>query len=150
MSWICRLVEFNRATNSSTLEIGNMFYGPTEAEVLADDQLHLNERVGLHFPYFFCREKRLSAFYFNKNKHRRPLIIMLPGRALFCIDSKSWRDEVYSGGWTVTGEAPNMTLSPSINMHGTYHGYLKDGVLSDDVEGRTYGEMGHLIQLPKA
>jgi hypothetical protein len=126
-----------------------MFYGPNEAEVIADDMLHPNDQVGLHWPYFHCREKRLSGFYFERNKQRRPLIVMLPGRTLFCIDSKTWKDSVYTSGWEVTGEAPNMSVKPSINAHGVYHGYLTNGVLSDDVEGRIYGERGHLIQIPK-
>ena len=41
-------------------------------------------------------------------------------------------------GWSVTGEPPRITAHPSINAVGDYHGWLVDGVLSDDVEGRTY------------
>lgn len=50
--------------------------------------------------------------------------------------------------WQVTGVAPNFTASPSIRCFETvhdgvvwrqeYHGWLQDGVLSDDCEGRTY------------
>ncbi len=40
--------------------------------------------------------------------------------------------------WTRTGEAPNVTAHPSINHVGQYHGWLKNGVLTDDCEGRTY------------
>jgi len=53
-----------------------------------------------------------------------------------------------SPGWNVTGELPSITARPSIFAHahgvhgGThyeeYHGWLTDGVLSDDLEGRTY------------
>lgn len=43
-----------------------------------------------------------------------------------------------SGGyWTRTGEAPRITARPSIASPG-YHGWLTDGVLSPDLEGRTY------------
>lgn len=38
--------------------------------------------------------------------------------------------------WTRTGEPPNITVSPSINYMGFYHGWLCEGVLSDDCEGR--------------
>lgn len=41
-------------------------------------------------------------------------------------------------GWDVTGEPPNITVSPSI-MDEHYHGWIKDGVLTDDTDGRTYG-----------
>lgn len=40
-------------------------------------------------------------------------------------------------GWTVTGELPNITITPSIGA-ADYHGWVTDGVLSDDIEGRTY------------
>lgn len=40
--------------------------------------------------------------------------------------------------WTRTGEPPNITAYPSINHTGRYHGWLKDGVLSDDIEGRKF------------
>lgn len=46
-------------------------------------------------------------------------------------------------GWDVSGEAPNFTVTPSINRHASYnhkgwHGYITNGILSDDYEGRTY------------
>jgi hypothetical protein len=41
------------------------------------------------------------------------------------------------GGWVRTGEAPLLTALPSIASPG-YHGWLTDGVLSDDLEGRSY------------
>lgn len=44
-----------------------------------------------------------------------------------------------SGGhWTRTGEAPCFTAVPSI-LTPRYHGYLTAGVLTDDLDGRTYG-----------
>lgn len=41
------------------------------------------------------------------------------------------------GGWTRTGEPPRITARPSI-LTPHYHGWLTDGVLSPDLEGRTY------------
>lgn len=41
-------------------------------------------------------------------------------------------------GWTIEGEMPNVTVRPSINQEGVYHGWITNGVLSDDIEGRTY------------
>jgi hypothetical protein len=38
--------------------------------------------------------------------------------------------------WTRTGEPPNVTANPSINWVGFYHGWLKNGVLTDDCEAR--------------
>jgi hypothetical protein len=48
--------------------------------------------------------------------------------------------------WTVTGDAPNLTIHPSINAVGEYHGYIVNGVLSDDVDGRKFDEAGKLIK----
>jgi hypothetical protein len=48
--------------------------------------------------------------------------------------------------WTRTGDLPKVTATPSINAIGTYHGWLRDGVLTDDCEGRTYAESGRLIK----
>ncbi len=33
--------------------------------------------------------------------------------------------------WSVTGEPPNITVSPSINVVGIWHGWIRDGVISD-------------------
>jgi hypothetical protein len=40
--------------------------------------------------------------------------------------------------WIRVGEPPNITVTPSINYVGFYHGWLRDGVLSDDCEGRIF------------
>jgi hypothetical protein len=63
----------------------------------------------------------------------RCLMCRLPDGSDWCIDGPS-----RSGGkWTRTGEPPRLTVQPSIASPG-YHGFLVDGVLSDDIEGRTY------------
>lgn len=66
--------------------------------------------------------------------------VRLPNGAMFNVDGKNL-DGV---PWTVTGKAPNLTVMPSIDYHGTkrregWHGGLVDGVLSDDILGRRYG-----------
>jgi hypothetical protein len=40
--------------------------------------------------------------------------------------------------WSRTGDAPCITATPSINHVGQYHGWLRNGVLTDDCEGRTF------------
>lgn len=57
------------------------------------------------------------------------LVIKLP-----CGDA--WRP-IGPNGWNITGEPPNITARPSI-MCEHYHGWLTDGVFSDDLEGRTH------------
>lgn len=48
-------------------------------------------------------------------------------------------DAIYDGEtWTVNGDPPNISVSPSINAVGDYHGWLQNGVLSDDCEGRRF------------
>lgn len=79
-------------------------------------------------------------------QHKTHWLVMLPNRDIFDIYSKS-SDGTY---WTVTGDAPNFTVSPSINckhdvgdsapwwaLRG-WHGWLQNGVLSADCEGRQY------------
>ena len=51
----------------------------------------------------------------------------------WCVDGPSSS----GGGWTRTGTPPRITVQPSI-LAPKYHGLLTDGVLSDDLDGRTY------------
>jgi hypothetical protein len=88
----------------------------------------------------------LSEYYWQNNADRRPLFVVLPNNDLFCIDGQCWSGGNHYGGWTVAGEAPNITVSPSINIGGSYHGFLQNGIISDDVEGRVYAEDGTLIR----
>lgn len=67
-------------------------------------------------------------------------IVRLPNRGLWDVYSLSSTDRK---PWTITGDAPNFTASPSIVHLGGkliqgYHGWLTNGVISDDLEGRTY------------
>ena len=69
----------------------------------------------------------------------RCLIMRLPGSGEWTIDGPA----TGGGGWTRTGEPPKITVRPSILSHASgsvkgYHGFLTDGVLSDDLEGRMY------------
>lgn len=117
MPWQCRLIEY---TPTKPLEIGDSFFVNE----------HLENAQAL---------KHLSPNYLRdwQNK-RRPLWVMTPG-GCWCVDEKPFVSGKYQeSGWTVTGEAPNITCSPSINFPGRYHGYLINGVLSDDLEGRRY------------
>jgi hypothetical protein len=64
--------------------------------------------------------------------------IVLPGKGI-------WRtSEAASGGghWTITGDAPWLTAHEAIHYIGIYHGTLRDGVIGDDLDGRTYDADG--------
>lgn len=42
------------------------------------------------------------------------------------------------GKWTVTGTPPNISVSPSINLVGLYHGHIVGGIITPDAEGRSF------------
>lgn len=74
----------------------------------------------------------LSVHYWRDWSEKRPPII------LFCPNMREWSIDQKSNngdGWQVTGEDNNLTAMPSIVVPG-FHGWLKDGVFSDDIEGR--------------
>ena len=74
----------------------------------------------------------LSLHYWNNWSTKRPPIsVVCPNGEVWEIDRKSSN----GSGWTVTGEFPNITCSPSIVVYG-YHGFLQDGVFTADLEGR--------------
>lgn len=81
-----------------------------------------------------------------------PRVIVLPTRQWWCIDQrayrapalypdsiktpedhKGWENSGWAGdGWNVTGELPNISITPSILVEG-YHGFVTNGVLSDSI-----------------
>lgn len=67
---------------------------------------------------------------------RPPLYVMLPDGYHFCVDAHASGVAATepNSGWMVTGEAPNITVHPSIDS-GSYHGYLQNGVLTDNMGG---------------
>lgn len=81
----------------------------------------------------------LSPEYHRDNARRPPLIVRFPGRRVFCVDEVVVTDGGYgTNGWQVSGEVPHITVSPSINLIGDYHGWIRDGVITDDCEGRMF------------
>lgn len=120
MPWKCELVDYQQVAekykNRKPVPIGWMWFAEQYPQEL------------------------LSPQYVQTHKaNRAPLIVELPDGP-FCIDSKVSGG---SHGWTVTGEPPNITVSPSINSNpgypDGYHGFLQNGTITDDLEGRTYG-----------
>lgn len=86
--------------------------------------------IFLYPQYLTQWREHLSDYYFQHNAHRAPIAVILPNGDLFIVDGKTSRENDPSG-WTVTGTFPNITVSPSINVVGRWHGYLKDGELSE-------------------
>lgn len=116
MSWKCRLIEKEDIKNA---KFGDMYFAP------------------------WLEPMPKSPEYENSHRGKRsPLVIVIPSGVHLCIDQKA--TNMNGHGWTVTGEAPNITVHPSIGIQGpngqgwSYHGWLKDGVLSDDIDGKKY------------
>lgn len=131
MSWTCRLIASptldtgpDGLNGFQRLQVGDMWWAD-----MPEDTDHLSMLV--------CRVKHAGM---------RPLIVRLPGPADFAIYGPTWRDGVHGPGWDVVGDAPKVTVSPSINLVGVYHGYLRDGVITDDLDGHTYDARGHIVR----
>ena len=72
--------------------------------------------------------------------------IVLPGGALwhtlqFMVDRQTRKPT--NRRWAVTmpdGDPTRMTVAPSIDIFDGYHGFIRDGVISDDVSGKKFKE----------
>lgn len=72
---------------------------------------------------------------------RPPISVVIPNRSggnfFFCADAhpeSNWKDhwDVTIKGPLRTGELPPLSVNPSIDFKGWYHGYLTDGILTKD------------------
>ena len=83
------------------------------------------------------------------SKSRPPLMVVVPSvhstqGALFLVDRRGHASPKGEGwavvinGPLVVGQRPDVTLMPSINCVGSYHGYIRNGIIADDCEGRKY------------
>lgn len=160
MSWLCQLID---VVDTQLIEFEPPPGGGVSGEtmlVTADGQLHSIAElpIGTMFygrqddgwPWYCCRDDKLADYYKQHNQHRPPILVLLPGRTLFCLDGACWGPGPdnkirYYGGWQVTGTAPMITVAPSINIVGSYHGWLQNGVISDDCEGRRYDNQGRQV-----
>jgi hypothetical protein len=124
MPWKLKLIE-DKGVNWSDHLPGDMWYAPYYKEDWAGTPDQIGNPEGRFLSDRYLRED------FNK---RDPICIRLPDGHIWCIDQKSTNS---LEGWQISGEVPNLTASPSILSPG-YHGWLQNGVLSDDLEGRAY------------
>lgn len=128
MAWQCRLTDDSfrpGGPGGKDIKVGDMWFNPHMLEPDIKD-------------YYLAYH--LSRQYVEQWLGKRdPIMVCLPNGEYFCVDSKYGRPEnVTNEGWTVTGEAPAITVSPSINCIGRWHGFLTAGILSNDVEGRSF------------
>lgn len=93
------------------------------------------ERTGKHVMIRAADKGKLgflSPHYWRDWSDKRPPIcVVCPNGELWEIDRKSNNGD----GWTVSGELPNITCMPSIVVEG-YHGFLRNGEFTADLEGR--------------
>lgn len=61
-----------------------------------------------------------------EHRDARPMIVVLPDGRPWCLHSPASGSEA---GWSVAGELPNVTVHPSIDRRGSWHGWLVEGEL---------------------
>lgn len=97
--------------------------------------------IGDMWPCDYWPENWLSTYFDEHWKGKRmPMMVQLPSGP-FCIDMctmSNGNPHPQRHGWVVTGDPPLVTLSPSINIMGSYHGWIQNGVITDDCEGRKF------------
>lgn len=97
--------------------------------------------------------EELSPKYRNEQMAiRPPLVIWLPGVACWAIDARASRARTW---WDLVtpmnpGEDPatwvrRLTLAPSIDYKGYYHGYVQQGEVKPDVSGFAYDDEGYRV-----
>jgi hypothetical protein len=78
-------------------------------------------------------EGRLSDDHKSHRAGQPTLWVRIPGGP-FCLDMRTEA----GAQWSRVGEPPRITVTPSINEVDIWHGYIRDGMVTDDVEGRPY------------
>lgn len=89
---------------------------------------------------------RVGAVFVDDTIHSvtgkpRGIVVKLPGYG----GQNGWhmQEEGSPGNhWHVSGAIPNVTATPSINCGKTYHGFVTNGVVTDDCEGRKFDDFG--------
>lgn len=120
------------STKPETVQIGDVW--PADEEHHSEERLsdqYRRDWQGKRPPLFVC----LPAFYENGFRSSQWFLMdRASSRSLSKKKTSGW--DVIIEGVLVNGEQPNITVRPSINCVGSYHGYIKQGVIGDDVENR--------------
>jgi hypothetical protein len=121
MTVTCRMVEYDETRD---WQVGDMYEAP----------------------WYLDNSFRLSGIA-EQHKGKTPIVVVLPNLRHFCLHQRAYSapkydDSIphaewealgwYGDGWTITGTAPNLTASPSIDADsskGRWHGHLENGVL---------------------
>jgi hypothetical protein len=123
------VTRFNRATATINRVIDNIevvgvdcFMIDTMMEFWAEPGGKENARVGAMMWWTCVPDEHDTAFRPN------PHLAVMTAAGLVCLDCHE-SDPPY-GYWTRTGDAPTVTVSPSLNINnGEWHGWLKNGQL---------------------
>lgn len=135
MVWFCRLIELAPDLRSlHHLHVGDMFFLPK------------TEHRSAWFKILQLYVNNLSDYYKENNSKRQPLFVMLPGKNLFCVDQKCITAGGWKGGWIVNGTAPELTVYPAIHLQGLYHGWIRNGIITPDLEGRLFNDDGKVVR----
>ncbi|MCL5265196.1 MAG: DUF6527 family protein [Chloroflexi bacterium] len=115
----CRMVDFEKIRTGEYRPVpGDMWYAPGE--------IIKNGKDGGSYIYGY----RLSDQYVaNVKDKRQPIFVCLPRNIHFCVDSAT--SDGNGKGWEVSGEAPNINVSPSVHIVNRWHGWLKNGEITD-------------------
>ncbi len=103
----------------------------TYARFVLDDLDHRSKELGSNY---------LSLPNSLQHPRRAPILIRLPHGDTWCPDCMAWSEAqgLHGAGWAISGELPNVTITPSINCVGSFHGFVQSGQITDDCEGRKF------------
>lgn len=119
MPFQCRLLEHPPKDEQGNLDI---------------DQMQVGDMWFLDVPKEDYHRYHLSDYYFQHNSGRPPLMVILPGKYYHSLDGKCYNgSQGYYDGWQVSGTPPLITVAPSINAVGRYHGFLQNGIFTDNM-----------------
>jgi hypothetical protein len=159
VTWPLRMIEVERRVEANPCDCGAGEPHDVTSVMYVDRATGARPRVGDCFlaPWFLDRvedggavPESFAPHYLARPEPRRaPIVVVCPGPRWFCIDQRAYdlanHQGWYGDGWNVAGEAPSLTITPSINLVGTYHGYIESGILKADCDGRVFDENGHRI-----
>jgi hypothetical protein len=94
---------------------------------------------------YLWQELKVGAMWYEDGVG---IVVKLPG-SLQGLEWRMNRPGTNGCVWNVVGGMPLVTATPSINFVGLYHGWVTNGVVTDDCEGRTFDDYGRDLSRTK-